>query len=80
MTDLIECPRCLLIRLHPEEGRNALSRRDNKTYICSPCGSDEAMFDLAIKRFETDLNVLQSQCLDRLRAELAWTTTTKEEA
>ena len=24
---------------------NALSRRDNETYICSPCGSAEAMND-----------------------------------
>jgi hypothetical protein len=24
---------------------NALSRRDNKTYICSQCGGEEAVFD-----------------------------------
>ena len=28
---------------------NALSRRDNKTYICSDCGTDEALFDFDIQ-------------------------------
>lgn len=41
------CPRCKVVPLHPEEIKNALSRRDNKTYICSPCGTAEAMFDFA---------------------------------
>ena len=26
---------------------NALSRRDNQTYVCSPCGSHEALLDAA---------------------------------
>ena len=44
-----ECPRCGKHRLWVGENRafNALSRRDNKTYVCSPCGSDEAMQDFA---------------------------------
>ena len=48
------CPRCESNRYTPystdvdttvEEvaPRPALSRMDNKTYICSPCGQDEAM-------------------------------------
>ena len=37
-----ECPRCLLETLHEEEVRNALSRMDNETYICSSCGLHEA--------------------------------------
>jgi DNA-directed RNA polymerase subunit RPC12/RpoP len=41
----IECPRCKQKKLHPEKVMNALSRRDNKTYICSDCGTAEAMFD-----------------------------------
>ena len=28
-----------------EEVMNALSRRDNKTYICSPCGTAEGLID-----------------------------------
>ena len=42
----IECPRCKKPKLHPEQVLNALSRRDNETYICSPCGTEEAMIDL----------------------------------
>lgn len=41
-----ECPRCNEIKLHPEEVMNALSRRDNKTYICSDCGKQEALEDM----------------------------------
>ena len=36
------CPRCDLVR--PPQWR-ALSRMDNETYICNPCGDDEAMRD-----------------------------------
>jgi len=43
----LKCPRCKQMKLHPEQVLNALSRRDNKTYICSPCGTDEAMVDYA---------------------------------
>lgn len=37
---LTECPRCKLLcdMTYP-----ALSRRDNKTAICSRCGNDEAI-------------------------------------
>lgn len=39
-----ECPRCgRKVTDYP-----ALSRRDNKTDICSNCGTDEAMIDFAI--------------------------------
>jgi predicted RNA-binding Zn-ribbon protein involved in translation (DUF1610 family) len=37
------CPRCRRTTLL--EGRNALSRRDNKTEICSDCGTKEALAD-----------------------------------
>jgi hypothetical protein len=39
------CPRCESNYLDPEEALNALSRRDNKTYICSDCGTEEALED-----------------------------------
>jgi uncharacterized Zn finger protein len=42
-----QCPRCGEYTLHPIEVMNALCRRDNKTYICSPCGSEQAMEDYA---------------------------------
>ena len=37
------CPRCL--GMLPIGYPGALSRVDNKTEICSPCGTDEAMTD-----------------------------------
>jgi hypothetical protein len=39
------CPRCGQPTMRPIEAMNALSRRDNKTHICSPCGSAEATLD-----------------------------------
>jgi hypothetical protein len=42
------CPRCGERKLDPEKARNALSRRDNETYVCSDCGLDEAMYDLML--------------------------------
>jgi|2_EtaG_2_1085320.scaffolds.fasta_scaffold84594_1 transcription elongation factor Elf1 len=42
-----ECPRCNQITLHSTPGMNALCRRDNKTYICSACGTEQAFEDLA---------------------------------
>jgi predicted RNA-binding Zn-ribbon protein involved in translation (DUF1610 family) len=39
------CPRCKNNELHPVKVMNALSRADNKTYICDECGTDEAMED-----------------------------------
>lgn len=32
--------------MHEELVMNALSRRDNATYICSDCGRNEAMADI----------------------------------
>jgi predicted RNA-binding Zn-ribbon protein involved in translation (DUF1610 family) len=43
----VQCPRCGKDRLHTVPLMNALSRRDNRTYICSPCGSHEAVLDVA---------------------------------
>lgn len=41
-----QCSRCKENKLNPIEVRNALSRRDNTTYICSDCGRDEAIEDM----------------------------------
>ena len=48
MTLKSNCPVCGHA-LHEELVMNALSRRDNATYICSDCGVAEALqdFDLA---------------------------------
>ena len=45
------CPRCLEETLKTEEGRNALSRRDNDTLICSACGEEEAFIDAELFQF-----------------------------
>ena len=37
------CPRCDMHRMRPVKVHNALSRTDNKSYICGPCGMDEAL-------------------------------------
>ena len=39
------CPRCEIEELEEMEALNALSRKDNETYVCSPCGVDEAVWD-----------------------------------
>jgi len=39
------CPRCESNLMVPERAQNALSRKDNETYVCSPCGEDEALRD-----------------------------------
>lgn len=39
------CPRCG----SPLERSNALSRRDNTSDICSPCGTDEACLDSGLR-------------------------------
>lgn len=44
------CPRCGSLSEIP----TALSRRDNKTKICSGCGTAEAMFDLMVHLLNDD--------------------------
>ena len=39
------CPRCDLHPLATELVHNALSRHHDDTYICNPCGEDEAVLD-----------------------------------
>jgi hypothetical protein len=48
------CPRCH----EPFHGTGATSRRDNKTEICSDCGTEEAVFDFINN--------------ERIRKEKAW--------
>jgi RNA polymerase subunit RPABC4/transcription elongation factor Spt4 len=39
----LQCPNC---NTHMEKPFVAISRRDNKTQICPPCGRQEAMEDI----------------------------------
>jgi DNA-directed RNA polymerase subunit RPC12/RpoP len=41
---MVNCPRCDG-ELREPQAVNALSRVDNKTYICSECGTREALFN-----------------------------------
>lgn len=41
----MKCPRCDVEDLHEVQAQNALSRSDNLSYVCSPCGEDEALLD-----------------------------------
>jgi len=53
-------------KMQDEQVLNALSRRDNETYICSDCGVQEAMFDWEIN--------------EEKKAERMWLTKIEEEA
>lgn len=49
MTDDHTCPRCgggIPNNTHRGQYPGALSRYDNKTMICSACGTDEALSDM----------------------------------
>jgi RNase P subunit RPR2 len=39
------CPRCQAA-LNPQDAKNALSRKDNKTIICADCGTAEALEEM----------------------------------
>ena len=40
------CPKCKLNHLKLDKVMNALSRKDNKTYICNDCGDKEAFEEM----------------------------------
>lgn len=53
------CPRCgspVPNALHAGEYPGALSRFDNETYVCSSCGSDEALMAGHLIPFEVPLH------------------------
>ncbi len=59
------CPRCTINWLDPDNGINALCRRDNKTYICSDCGKEEALIDLGVEQTDMD-----REFIDKVKAHL----------
>jgi uncharacterized protein YlaI len=52
-----KCPICKVNDLDKVEARNALSRKDNKTYICESCGQREAMEEYARWEMENDFKM-----------------------
>ena len=57
------CPRCK----KEYSGYPALSRRDNKTDICSDCGTDEAIFDFAMAKLDKRKDVIEMLKADECR-------------
>lgn len=55
------CPRCLEIRLETALDQNALSRRDNNTYICSKCDTGEVLRDLGYSDSASDARELNME-------------------
>lgn len=49
-----QCPGCKKFKLHPVETKNALSRKDNKNFVCSDCGTLEGFdaFRIIIEEIE----------------------------
>ena len=53
-TQVRQCPRCGATPYHPFNVVNAVSRKDNRTRVCTSCGTDEAMLNF---RFGRDADV-----------------------
>lgn len=47
---VLPCPRCGLFKMSPKLSDNALSRRAD-VYVCSMCGTDEALGDMRSSKF-----------------------------
>lgn len=45
---MTQCPVCLEQTLNEDLALNAVSRRDNETYICTSCGESESNMDLIV--------------------------------
>jgi hypothetical protein len=59
MIDIKNCPMCLMdYKEYP-----ALSRRDNKTEICSACGKQEAMIDYHNRKLKTPESITKDEQL-----------------
>ena len=61
------CPRCKEIY----DGYPAISRRDNKTEICSNCGGEEALFDMKIHALSKNVDLID-EVEKEYKAERAW--------
>lgn len=59
------CPRCKNIAV----GYGATSRRDNKTKICSNCGTSEALFDWKVSESKRKGEPVSDQ---EIQEERAW--------
>lgn len=62
----MKCPRCKKQELETLKLMNKLSRRDNRTYICDLCGTEEALFDWSIQKDSETVRKL------KLTADASW--------
>lgn len=60
-----QCPRCN----NHAQGYGATSRRDQKTMICSCCGTEEAIFDFKINQARKQGEIITDEVID---SEKAW--------
>ena len=58
------CPRCL--GMLPVGYPGAISRLDNKTEICSACGTDEAFIQFMGEPLPTEWPVMENATIERL--------------
>ena len=72
------CPRC---KNDKDMKYPAISRRDNKTKICSDCGTAEAMFDFAVNQARQDSKKFEERHIEKsIENEKEWLTRRKENA
>lgn len=65
------CPRCNRTPIMRTPADFAISRRDNKTRICSDCGSEEALVDSGFLR-DHDSEKREQRLADHIRREDAF--------
>ncbi|MCF7798889.1 hypothetical protein K9M74_03225 [Candidatus Woesearchaeota archaeon] len=59
-----KCPRCH----NHTQGYGATSRRDNKTMICSCCGTEEAIFDFSVAESKRKGEIIPTETIQRERS------------
>jgi hypothetical protein len=58
------CPRCK----NHVQGYGAVSRRDQKTTICSCCGAEEAMFDFKLAEAKKQGEIISEETIQTERS------------
>ena len=68
------CSHCLQERLWvgPNKAFNALCRRDNETYICSPCGVSQAMSDITARLERERMEALSKSVMGKWQGGGFW--------
>ena len=64
---MIKCPRCKDGAYNFKNLYPAVSRRDNKTNICSECGVQEALFDFKMDEFDKEWEEISDKKIESFR-------------